>query len=140
MGLEAVMSSRISSRNRDFTYTHPEAQDYLYHLTVDAKCLFYKTKGENYQPFSMDRLEEWSRHRSDIETCGGFERDMFKYLSNDFVYQHDTEIMAINALVIELKLMVSGYDYKLTEGIVTEASKAFLRISECRKKRVVFYR
>jgi hypothetical protein len=132
--------NRISSRNRDYRETHPEAQDWLYHFTLDLKKMFYKTSGENYQPFSMERLEEWTQHREDIETCGSFLSEQFKSLHNPFVHDHDKEVMAINAVIINLKLMLIGEKYELAESMIQEADRAFMEITRCRKRRVVFYR
>lgn len=135
------MSSRISNRNRDYRETHPEVQDWLYHFTLDLKKMFYKTSGESYQPFSMERLEEWTTHREDLESCTSFERDTIKYLHNPIRHEHADVIMTINGLVADLKLMVSGLPYRaLTEERIQEADRAFMEITYCRKRRVVFYR
>lgn len=136
-----IAMNRISSRNRDYRETHPEAQDWLYHFTMDIKKMFYKTSGDSYQPFSMERLEEWNTHREDIESCSRFERDATKYLHNPRAYEHSDVIMTINGIVSDLKLMVAGLPYRpLTEERVQEADKAFMEITRCRKTRVVFYR
>jgi hypothetical protein len=132
--------NRMSTRNRDYRETHPEAQEWLYHFTLDMKKMFYKTSGENYQPFSMERLEEWHTHREDIESCGNFLSESFKSLHNPFSHEHGREIVAINAIVINLKLMLIGEKYELTEDMVQEADRAFMEITRCRKHRVVFYR
>lgn len=137
------MSSRTDTRWRDYKESHPEAQDWLYHFTLDLKKMFYKTSGASYQPFSMERLEEWHRHREDIESCVDWESDFVKHqadLHDMLIHEHASEVMAINAIVINLKLMLIGEKYELTETMIQEADRAFMEITRCKKTRVVFYR
>lgn len=128
---------RRISENNHLNATHPEANDWLTDFMIDLKTM--KTE-ENYQPFTMERLSEWSTHRSDIESCWQFESSQFKRLSDNPVYEHASAIMHFNGLVIDLKLMVMGHEYdEITAERIREADGYYLEINRCRKNRRMFY-
>jgi transposase-like protein len=105
---------------------------------IDLKRMVFIEK--NYQPFTMERLEEWSNHRTDLESCFDYESSLTKRLSDNPVYEHANAIMHFNGLVIDLKLMVSGLPYDaFTEERIAEADKYFTEIWRCQKRRTLFY-
>jgi hypothetical protein len=119
------------------TFTHPEANEWLTELMLDLKGMAAK---QGYQPFTMERLEEWSKHRSDIETCADFEFTLTKRLHNPLIHEHASAIMFFNGIVMDLKLMLSGFPFdEITAERVKEADTHYLEIARCRKARRMFY-
>jgi hypothetical protein len=105
---------------------------------LDLKRMVYIEK--TYQSFTMERLEEWSNHRTDLESCFDFESTLTKRLSDNPVYEHANAIMCFNGLVADLKLMVSGLPYDaFTEKRIEEAEKYFFEIVRCQKRQTLFY-
>jgi hypothetical protein len=128
------------TRDNSMSYTHPEANKWLTRFLIDLKKMVYKTEGENYQPFTMERLNEWSSHRAELESCWDWESSSFKRLSDNPVYEHAAAIMCFNGLVVDLKLMVSGHPFdEITEARINEAEKHYFEIHQCRKTRTIFY-
>ena len=126
------------TRDNSNTYTHPEAIKWLTQFMIDIKKMVYIDA--NYQPFTMERLEEWSKHRDDIETCADFESNMVKRLHDPLISEHASAVMCFNGLVIDLKLMVVGEKYDaITEERIAEAEKHYFEINQCRKTRTIFY-
>jgi hypothetical protein len=123
--------------NNNSAPTHPKANEWLTEFMIDLKYMAIK---QGYQPFTMERLEEWSKYRADIETCADFEFTLTKRLHNSLIHEHASAITHFNQLVIDLKLMVSGISYDaITEERVKEADTHFLEITRCRKNRRIYY-
>lgn len=126
------------TRDNSNTYTHPEANKWLSKLLIDIKKMVFIDA--NYQPFTMERLNEWSTHRDNLESCWDWESNSMKRLSNDPVYEHADAIMCFNGLIVDLKLMVMGEKYdSITEARINEAEKHYSEIFQCRKTRTIFY-
>lgn len=120
---------RIHDNN--MTYTHPEANHWLTEFMIDLKQM---AAGENYQPFTMERLNEWSKHRSDYETCADFESSFMKRLHDPLISEHAEAMFCFNGIVIDLKLMVMGHEYDaITAERIKEADKHYMDVTRCRK-------
>jgi len=123
----------------DFGPSHEDANKWLRALMTDIKKTVYLE--ENYQPFAMERLQEWSKHRADIETCVNYDHIKRVNLTDYFTHEHDEAIMYFNGLIMDLKLMVLGEEFEaITEERIKDIDKHFVEIWRCRKKRTVFYR
>lgn len=131
--------------NHEFTYTHPKANKWLTDFLIDLKTMCRKkSEGESYQPFTMERLNEWRIHREDIETCVDWESNFVKHhadLHDVLLHEHASAVMHFNSLVIDLKMMLSGLEYEaFTDERLREADKQYFEITRCRKHRAIHYR
>lgn len=128
--------NRIAPRTH--SYTHPEANRWLAAFMIDLKKMVYI--GTNYQPFTMERLNEWSNHRTDLESCFDYESTLTKRLYDNPVYEHADAILCFNGLVVDLKLMVMGEEYEpFTEKRIAEGDRYFHEIWRCQKRQTLFY-
>lgn len=126
------------TRNNNLAQTHPEANRWLLNFMVDLKKMVFIDA--NYQPFTMERLDEWDAHRKDINSCFDWESSMIKHLSDDVVYEHIDAVMCFNGLIIDLKLMILGHQFRpITPERCDEADKYQAEIWHCKKRQTIFY-
>jgi hypothetical protein len=127
---------RINNFNN--TYTHPEANKWLQEFMVDLKKTVLIEA--DYQPFTMERLDEWATHLRDLESCFDYESTMMKRLYDNPVYEHSDAIACFNGLVIDLKLKLIGHELRvIDEHRIAEAEKYFAEIHGCKKQPMIFY-
>jgi hypothetical protein len=127
--------SRIHNDNS--APTHPQANEWLSDFVIDVKKMMLKA---NYQPFTMERLNEWSGHRSDIESCWDFESSQIKRLSDNPVYEHSEAIMYFNGLVVDLKLLLIEEEVKaITAERLKDVDTHYFEIVRCRKNQRIYY-
>jgi len=112
---------------------------YLLRLCADLKILHDTAN----IPFRADasRLAEWSTHRADLDECEEPITHYSQYGHHNFGFtpKHSELVMAVNSLVIELKLRNTGQSERaITYDELTEIERMAVRLDECRK-RVVFY-
>lgn len=130
--------NRIAQNN--LAPTHPEANKWLTELMINLKKMLYLE--ENYQPFTMDFLNEWSgKHHSDVESCGDYESAMVKRISDEIIPEHIDAMLCFTQIVTDLKLIVSGQEpiRPFTDERMKEADKYYGEIHDCRKRRTIFY-
>lgn len=130
------MSNRI--QRNDHTWTHPKANKWLTEFMINLKKMVLIE--EDYQPFTMAYLDEWSEHRRDIESCVDYMSSMVKHISNDLVPEHMDIISCFNQIIIDLKLMVIGEKYNpITPERIEEADGYYMKLHHCRKQRTIYY-
>lgn len=130
--------------NDHMTYTHPKANRWLTDFLIDLKTMCRKqSEGEQYQPFTTERLNEWHTHREDVESCVDWESSFVKHqadLHDMLIHEHASAVMHFNGLVIDLKLMIAGFEYEaITPERIVEADKYYFEITRCRKHRAIHY-
>lgn len=126
------------AHQNNYSPTHPKANKWLTDFMIDLKKMLYVDT--NYQPFTMQRLEEWSVMRDEIEECVDWESSFDKRLTDNLIHEHAAAIMHFNGLVIDLKLMVSNFEYDaITENRIIEADKHYMEVTRCKKHLRIHY-
>ena len=113
--------------------THPEALTYLTDLMIGVVKMMDDI---NYQPFTVERLNEWHKtHRKDISSCADYTSNMVKRISNDLIPEHLNTLHFFNTVVFDLKLIALGQMpiHPFDEERIKEANKHFSEIANCRK-------
>lgn len=119
--------------------THPEALRWLTDLMIGVVKM---TKDINYQPFTVERLNEWhDKHSKDVSSCADYQSNMVKRISNDLIPEHQEALFFFNTVVFDLKLIALGNMpvHPFDDDRIAEANKHFSEIARCRKHRL-FYR
>lgn len=131
------MNSRININNN--APTHTEANRYLTDLMIDLKKMVLIEP--DYQPFTMERLNEWSdKHIKDIQECWDYLKMAYMNLADEIIYEHADAVSFFNAVIIDLKLMVSGIEHGVfDEARIEMADHHWSDIVRCRKRRTIFY-
>lgn len=135
------MINRIAPQD-NYAPTHAKANAWLTDFLIDLKTMCRKqSKGEDYQPFTIERLNEWSEWVSpEYSSCWDWESATIKRLSDNPVYEHDSEIAFFNTLIIDLKLMVSGLEYDaITDERLAEADRHWAKLMDCKKTQRIYY-
>jgi hypothetical protein len=127
--------------NNQYSPTHPKANRWLTDFMIDLKLM--KQGKEQYQPFTMDRLNQWSEWVSpEYETCADWELSFEKRvdLTDNLIKEHANAIMYFNGVVMDLKLMVSGLEYsEITDERLIEADKYWHELVYCKKHLSIRY-
>lgn len=131
------MNTRIDPSRLNSRKLHHDAAIYLLRLCADLKVLI-----DNKQPLRADvsRLEEWAKHRRDLEEC---ESPVIRYsqygqIKEGEMNKHMHLLMLANALVIELKLRNTGETVQAISWLDLEAIEREVMQLDCRQ-RLVFY-
>lgn len=131
------MKNRIAPYNNT-SRTHPEACDWLTDFMIDLKKMILLE--EDYQPFTLERLNEWSdKHHDDIAGCVDMASTILKRLFDEPVLEHADAISCFNGLVIDLKLRIIGKELReITPERIEEADKYYGELCRCRKNRRIY--
>jgi len=126
-------------------FTHKEANRWLRELMVNLKRMVLIE--ENYQPFTIEFLNEWTdKHHDDINSCAdwlsSYKQMVARGVSDMLIPEHINAVIFFNKVVLDLKLIVLGRDpmRPFTEERLTEADQHYSDIVQCRKTRTIFYR
>jgi hypothetical protein len=132
------MMNRIAPQNHH-AKTHPEAVRWLTDFMIDLKKTVLLK--QPYQPFTLDRLDEWNTHHADISECLDFEAPLSKW-TGEPPLEHQQALTYFYELVADLKVIVGGHTSLLdniTEERIKEADNHYSEIARCRKRRTIYY-
>src|SRR5690606_33504859 len=122
------------------TYTHPEAVQWLTDFMVDIKKMVLIE--ENYQPFTMERLNEWDTHHEDIAQCLDFHAPLSSWTGKPPL-EHQNALIHFYEWIADLKVFISGvYDNKdmvFDAERIEQADKYWAEITQCKKHRQIYY-
>jgi hypothetical protein len=129
------MNSRININNN--APTHTDANRYLTDLMIDLKKKVLLQV--DYQPFTLERLNEWDSFRENIYEC--WDGKINKH-TGDPQPEHIWAEIFFTELIHDLKNVLQGhvkFEDWIDEARIVEAEKYWAEIVHCRKRRMIFY-